>query len=150
MRVFFLIVTGTDFDSCKQSTTVTNLKHVTIDTQNNRYGPIPSHPLQSFNPLQCSCLEGPRDGGAWWADIYGVAQSRIRLKRLSSSSSSSSDSKESACNAGDAGSIPGSGRSPGVGNSNPFQYSCLENSTYRGACRAIVHGVTKRQTQLSN
>ena len=40
------------------------------------------------NPLQCSCLESPRDGGAWWAAVYGVAQSRTRLKRLSSSSSS--------------------------------------------------------------
>ena len=37
------------------------------------------------NPLQCSCLEDPRDGGAWWAAVYGVAQSRTRLKRLSSS-----------------------------------------------------------------
>ena len=37
------------------------------------------------NPLQCSCLEYPRDGGAWWAAVYGVAQSRTRLKRLSSS-----------------------------------------------------------------
>ena len=41
------------------------------------------------NPLQCSCLENPRDGGAWWAAIYGAAQSRTRLKQLSSSSSSS-------------------------------------------------------------
>ena len=41
------------------------------------------------NPLQCSCLENPRDGRAWWAAICGVAQSRTRLKRLSSSSSSS-------------------------------------------------------------
>ena len=41
------------------------------------------------NPLQCSCLENPRDGGDWWAAIYGVAQSRTQLKRLSSSSSSS-------------------------------------------------------------
>ena len=40
------------------------------------------------NPPQCSCLENPRDGGAWWAAVYGVAQSRTRLKRLSSSSSS--------------------------------------------------------------
>jgi len=37
------------------------------------------------NPLQCSCLEKPRDGGAWWAAVYGVTQSRTRLKRLSSS-----------------------------------------------------------------
>ena len=39
------------------------------------------------NPLQCSCLENPRDGEAWWAAVYGVAQSRTRLKQLSSSSS---------------------------------------------------------------
>ena len=38
------------------------------------------------NPLQCSCLENPRDGGAWWAAVYGVAQSQTRLKRFSSSS----------------------------------------------------------------
>ena len=42
------------------------------------------------NPLQCSCLENPRDGGAWWAAVYGVTQNRTRLKWLSSSSSSSS------------------------------------------------------------
>ena len=42
------------------------------------------------NPLQCSCLENPRDRGAWWAAVYGVAQSQTRLKRLSSSSNSSS------------------------------------------------------------
>ena len=40
------------------------------------------------NPLQCSCLENPRDGGAWWAAVYGVAQSHTQLKRLSCSSSS--------------------------------------------------------------
>ena len=40
------------------------------------------------NPLQCSCLENPRDGGTWWAVVYGVAKSRTQLKRLSSSSSS--------------------------------------------------------------
>ena len=48
-------------------------------------------PLHTSNsvvtyPLQCSCLENPRDGGAWWAAVYGVAQSRTRLNRLSSSS----------------------------------------------------------------
>ena len=47
-----------------------------------------THGEGNGNPLQCSCLENPRDGGAWWAAIYGVAQSRTRLKRLSSSSSS--------------------------------------------------------------
>ena len=43
------------------------------------------------NPLQCSCLENPRDGGAWWVAIYGVAQRQTQLKRLSSSSSSKVD-----------------------------------------------------------
>ena len=47
------------------------------------------------NPLQCSCLENPGDRGAWWAAVYGVAQSRTQLKWLSSSSSSSSSSKQS-------------------------------------------------------
>ena len=61
-----------------------------------------------------------------------------------------SDGKESACNAGDLGSIPEFGRSPGGGNSNPLQYSCLENSMDRGAWQTIVHGVAKSQTQLSN
>ena len=46
----------------------------------------------------------------------------------------------------DVGSVPGSGRSPGKRNGYPFQYSCLENSTDRGAWQAIVHGVTKSQT----
>ena len=45
----------------------------------------------SGDPLQYSCLENPRDGGAWWAAIYGVTQSWTRLKRLSSSSSSSKE-----------------------------------------------------------
>ena len=55
----------------------------------------------------------------------------------------SSEGKESACNAGDLGLIPGSGRSPGGGNGNPLQYSCLENSMDRGAWQATVHGVVK-------
>ena len=57
-----------------------------------------------------------------------------------------SEGKASACNAGDQGLIPGSGRSPGGGNINPFQYSCLENSMDRGACWATVHGVSKSPT----
>ena len=64
--------------------------------------------------------------------------------------SGSSDGKESVCNEGDPGSIPGSGRSPGEGNSNPPQYSCLENPMERGAWQATFHGVTESQTQLSN
>ena len=60
------------------------------------------------------------------------------------------DSKESACSAGDPGSSPESGRSPAKGNGNPLQYSWLENSMDGGAWRAIVHGVGKSWTQLSN
>ena len=51
---------------------------------------------------------------------------------------------------GDLGSIPGLGRSPGEGNGNPLQYSCLENSMDRGAWQATVHGVAKCQTRVSN
>ena len=72
------------------------------------------------NPLQ-SCLENARDGGAWWAAVYGVAQSRTRLKRLSSSSRPLS----------------------GEGNGTPLQYSCLENPMDGGAWWAAVHGVAK-------
>ena len=61
-----------------------------------------------------------------------------------------SDGKESFCNAGDLSLIPGSGRSPGEGKSYPVQYSCVENPMDRGAWRAVVHRVTKSQTQLSD
>ena len=57
--------------------------------------------------------------------------------------------KNSPTNEGDADLIPGSGRSPGGGNSNPLQYSCWNNPMDRGAWRATVHGITKSQTQLS-
>ena len=60
----------------------------------------------------------------------------------------SSDSKESTCNAGDPGSIPGLGRSPGDGNGNPLQYSCLENPVDGGILYAIVHWVAKSWTRL--
>ena len=84
--------------------------------------------------------------GAWWAAVSGVVQCRTRLKRLSSSSileyvpsptvygfPGGSEGKGSAWNAGDPGLIPGSGRSPGEGNGNPLQYSCLGNPMDRGA-----------------
>ena len=57
-----------------------------------------------------------------------------------------SGGKESACNAGDPGSVPGLGRSPGEGNGYPFQYSCLENFMDRGAWWAAVQGVAKSWT----
>ena len=61
----------------------------------------------------------------------------------------SSVGKESACNAGDPGSFSGSGRSPGEGNGNPIQYSCLENPMDRGAWRTIVHGVVRVRHDLA-
>ena len=61
-----------------------------------------------------------------------------------------SDGKACACNAGDLGLIPVSGRSPGERNGNPLQYSCLENPMNRGAWQVIVHGVAKSQTRLSD
>ena len=60
-----------------------------------------------------------------------------------------SDSKESACSAGDLGSIPELGRSTGGGNSNSFQYSCLENPMDRGDWQGTVQEVAKSRTQLS-
>ena len=79
------------------------------------------------NPLQYSWLENPRDGGAWRAAVYGVAQSQTRLKWLSSSR----------CNFGE-------------GNGTPLQDSCLENPMDGGAWWAAVHGVAKSRTWLSN
>ena len=61
-----------------------------------------------------------------------------------------SEVKVSASNAGDPGSIPGLGRSPGEGNGNPLQYSCLENPMDGGAWWATVHGVAKSRTRLSD
>ena len=58
--------------------------------------------------------------------------------------------KNPPANAGVKGSIPGLGRSPGVGNGNPFQHSCLENFMDRGVWPAKVHGIVKSQTRLSD
>ena len=62
----------------------------------------------------------------------------------------SSDSNKSADNAGNLGSFPGSGRSPGEENGNPLQYSCLDNCMDRGALWVTVPGATKSQTRLSD
>ena len=72
---------------------------------------------------------------------YGKA-----LKKKKKGFPGSSDSKESARDAGNVGSIPELGRSPGEGNGNQLQYSCLENSMDRGAWQAIVHGLAKSRT----
>ena len=77
------------------------------------------------------------DREAWHAAVYGVTKSRTWLSwtelAIPPGFPGGSDGKESACNAGKPGLIPGSERSPGEGNGNPLQCSCLENSMYRGA-----------------
>ena len=81
------------------------------------------------NSLQCSCLENPRDGGAWWAAVYGVAQSRTRLKRLSSSSSRLTKQ---------------------LRQRHPTPVLLPGKSHGQRAWWAAVHGVTKSRTWLSN
>ena len=113
------------------------------------------------SPLHYSCLENPMDRGAWGATVHGGGRSGTLLRQLTLHSyrqgvcykeegfPSGSHGKESACKAGDPGSIPASGRSPGGGNGYPLQCSCLEDSMDRGAWWATVHGVAERQTRLS-
>ena len=92
------------------------------------------------------------DREAWRAAIHGVAKSWTRLNDWTEliAFPGGSDSKASAYNVGDLGSIPGSGRSPGEGNGNPLQYSCLENAMDGGDWLATVHGVAKSRTRLSD
>ena len=115
-------------------------------------------------PLQYSCLEIPWTG-AWQSAIHGVAKNRTRLSGFTFTFyfhtlekdfhalvdfPGVSDGKASAYNVGDPGSIPRSGRSPGEGNGNLLQYSCLENPMEGGAWQATVHGVAKSRTRLSD
>ena len=72
------------------------------------------------------------------------------LKKKEEEKKGGLDSKESNCNVGGLGSNPRLGKSPGEGNGNQLQYSCLENPMNRGACWAILHGVAKSWTCLSN
>ena len=79
--------------------------------------------------------------GPWWSFLYSSPVYSCHLFLISGPGGS--DSKESACNAGDLGLTPGSGRTPGEGNGNPGQYSFLKNPLDRGAWQARVHGVAK-------
>ena len=126
------------------------------------------------NPLRCSCLENPRDGGACWAAIYGVTQSWTRLKRLSSSSSHSFRRRQRQPT---PALLPGKSHGRwglvgcclwghtesdttkrphfhfslsciGEGNGNPLQCSCLENPRDEGAWWAAVSGVAQSWTWL--
>ena len=96
------------------------------------------------NLLQCFCLENPRDRGAWWAVVCGVAESNtteVTEQQQQHEPVNAGDSK-------DMGLIPGLGRSSGGGHGNPLQYSCPENSTDLGAWWFIVHRPQKSWTQL--
>ena len=87
-----------------------------------------------------------------WGDIFASLSNTLKKKvfiYLYMDFPGSSDGKESACNVGNPGSIPGSGRSPGEGEENLLQYSGLETSMDRGAWQTTAHGVRKSQTQLS-
>ena len=87
----------------------------------------------------------------WISLTHNCALDRIeKVIKYSQGFSGGSHSKESACIVGDPGSTPGLGRSPGEGNGNLLQYSCLENPMDRGAWQSIVHAVTKSQTRLNN
>ena len=92
--------------------------------------------VENGNPFQYSCLENPMDRRVWQATVHRVTEldmTEVTQHTCAESSNQNkgfpggSDSKESACNAGDLDSIPGLGRSPGGGNCNLLQYSCLEH-----------------------
>ena len=110
--------------------------------------------------LKSDALRQPQSGGSQRQEVMeGVGKLAYGSQKVQASSYKiskhgdiigGSDGKESACIAGDPGSVPGSGRSPGEGHRNPIQCSCLENPMDRGAWRATIHGVTKNQTQLSD
>ena len=93
----------------------------------------------------CDC--GSHSVTLWWIRVRSLWKLPLQY---SWDFPGSSHSKESACNVGDSGSILGLGRSPGVGNGNPFQCSCLEKSMDTAAWWAEVHGVAKSRTWLSN
>ena len=94
------------------------------------------------NPLEYSCLENYMDRGAWWATVHGVAKSQTLLSHFHLGFPGGSLVKNLPANAGD-GKISGLGRSPGGGNDNLFQYSCLGHSMDRGVWWATVHRVVK-------
>ena len=96
-------------------------------------------------------LDGEAVGGMFkWKEAWVNLLTTDRNRCFPESVPGGSNGKETALNAGEPGSIPGSARSPGDGNGNPLQCSCLENPMDRKAWRAPVHGVTENQTLLSD
>ena len=108
-------------------------------------GDLPLGVLKAETPLSVDFRVLLQELGASWVQNRPLLFSFCLMD-----SPSGSGSKESTCNAGDLGSIPGSGRSPEKGNGNPLQHSCLENSMDREAWWVTVHGVTKCWVQLSD
>ena len=95
-----------------------------IGWQNDKNYEVEAEKVMAPHSLQCSCLENPRDGGAWWAAVYGITQSWTPLKQLSMH----------VC--------------MGEGDGNLLQCSYLENPRDRGAWWAAVYGVTQSWTRL--
>ena len=96
---------------------------------------------------------GPLQERLWWPFLLQVIDISGSPKTTASALQGfpgGSEVKASACNAGDLGSTPGLGRSPGEGNGNPLQYSCLENPMDGGAWWATAHGVSKSRSWLSD
>ena len=105
--------------------------------------------INQYNSAICQTFLSP---GFCREPLHCVGIWHIRIKHNipQLSSTGGSEVKVSACNVGDLGSIPGLGRSPGEGNGNPLQYSCLENPMDREAWWATVQGVAKSRTRLSD
>ena len=104
------------------------------------------------HPLQYSCLGYPMDRGAWWATVHRVVRVRcsLRTKPLPPTRwLSDKKKKKMPASAGDSGSIPGLVRSPGEGNSNLLQYSCLGNPTEEPGVLQSMRS-QKSSTQLSD
>ena len=102
---------------------------------------------QRLNGHEFGQTPGGSEGRESWpgpAAVHGVAKELYTTKHLNFPGGA--EVKASACNVADLGSIPGLGRSPGEGNGNPLQYSCLENPMDRGTWWATVHGVAKSWT----
>ena len=103
-------------------------------------------PLEKEMAAHSSVLAWRIPGTGELGGLPSMGLHRIGHDYSDLAAAAAAEGKESACNTGDLGSIPGSGRSPGEENANPLQYSCLENSMGRGAWWATVHGVARSWT----
>ena len=112
-------------------------------------------PILQMGTLRCRHVNHCSSTHSWGEGKAEFTQACLMLKLWFSTScyiasSGGSVVMNSPANVGDMGSVPGLGISPGGGNGNPLQYSCMENPTDRGAWQAIVHGVAQIRTRLSD